>query len=224
MGDLPEIAAFTCRTISDVKLRVHAPMSSVMNTASARRAPLPVGSHKQCMKCGKLISRSAFACRRCGKRQRIRPRMMLLALTGFLLAGMFAVASASALLTPTHPQETAPAWPKMAAAPVNAKAATEVTAVDLWAAYARNAADADRQFRDKAIVVSGMVRSLERDYEGSVVARLSTGDAFETVNARLATRNDPTTVGVIKDRPVSLLCVGRGRLLGAPQLGGCFVR
>jgi hypothetical protein len=99
-----------------------------------------------------------------------------------------------------------------------------VTAVDLWAAYARNAADADRQFRDKAIVVSGMVRSLERDYEGSVVARLSTGDAFETVNARLATRNDPTTVGVIKDRPVSLLCVGRGRLLGAPQLGGCFVR
>jgi hypothetical protein len=68
------------------------------------------------------------------------------------------------------------------------------------------------------------VRSIERDYEGSMVARLSTGDAFETVNAKLATRNDPTMVGVTKGRPVSLLCVGRGALLGAPQLGGCFVR
>src|SRR4029079_18960543 len=132
--------------LSHVKLRAHAPMWSVMNTASARRAPLPVGSHKQCMKCGKLISRAAFACRRCGKRQRIRPRMMLLALTACLLGGMFAVASASALLTPAHPQETAPAWPKMAAAPVNAKASTEVTAAELWAAYARNTAEAERQF------------------------------------------------------------------------------
>jgi len=199
-------------------------MSSVMNPASDRRAPLPVRSHKQCMKCGKLISRAAFACRRCGKRQRIRPRTMLLALTGCLLAGMFAVASASALLTPVHPPETAPAWPKMAAAPVNAKASTEVTAAELWAASARNTAEAERQFRDKAIVVNGIVRSVERDFEGSMVARLSTGDAFETVNARLATRNDPTMIGVIKGRPVSLLCVGRGALLGAPQLAGCFVR
>ena len=74
------------------------------------------------------------------------------------------------------------------------------------------------------MVVTGVVRSVERDYEGSMVARLSTGDAFETVNAKLATRNDPTMVGVSKGRPVSLLCVGRGALLGAPQLGGCFVR
>lgn len=210
--------------LSYVKPRAHAPMSSVMNTATARRAPLPVGSHKHCLKCGKLVSRAAFVCRRCGKRQRILPRTVLVVLSGCVVAGMFAVASASALLTPTHPAETAPAWPKMAAAPVNAKAASEVTAVELWAAYARNAADADRQFRDKAVVVSGIVRSLEHDFEGSMVARLSTGDAFETVNARLATRNDPTMVGVIKGRPVSLLCVGRGTLLGAPQLGGCFVR
>ncbi|HEY7370975.1 MAG TPA: hypothetical protein VIF57_02270 [Polyangia bacterium] len=195
-----------------------------MTPAFDRRALPPVRSHKPCMKCGKLVSRAAFVCRRCGTRQRILPRTMLIALSGCLVAGMFAVASAGALLTPTHAPEVAPAWPKMAAAPVNAKAANEVTAVELWAAYARNAAEADRQFKDKAIVVSGIVRSIDRDFEGSMVARLSTGDAFESVNARLATRNDPTVVGVIKGRPVSLLCVGRGALLGAPQLGGCFVR
>jgi hypothetical protein len=196
-----------------------------MNTVSARRAPYPIKTnHKPCLKCGKLVSRAAFACRRCGKRQRMRPRTMLLALSGFLLVGMFAVASASALLTPPPAQEAAPAWPKMAAAPAIPKASAEVTASELWAAYARDPAQADRQFRDRAVVVTGVVRSIERDYEGSMVARLSTGDASETVNAKLATRNDPTMVGVSKGRSVSLLCVGRGALLGAPQLGGCFVR
>jgi hypothetical protein len=210
---------------SYVKPFGRAPMSSVMNTATNRRAPVPVrSSHRQCVRCGKLLSRAAFACRRCGKRQRIRPRTMLLALTGCLLAGMFAVASASALLTPVHVPEAAPAWPKMAAAPVIPRASAEVTAAELWAAYARDAADADRQFRDKSVVVNGIVQSIERDFEGSMVARLSTGDAFETVNAKLATRDDPTLVGVLKGRTVSLLCVGRGALLGSPQLGGCFVR
>jgi hypothetical protein len=200
-------------------------MSSVMNTASASRAPLPARhSHKPCAKCGKLVSRAAFACRRCGKRQRIRPRTMLTVLAVCLVGGMFAVASASALLTPTHPPEAAPVWPKTAAAPPLPSASTDVTAAELWAAYARNSAEADRQFRDKAVVVNGIVQSVDRDYDGSMVARLSTGDAFDSVNARLATRNDPSMVGVIKGRTVSLLCVGRGALLGAPQLGGCFVR
>jgi len=198
-----------------------------MNTAPVRRAPYPVSTgrtHKQCAKCGKLLSRAAFACRRCGKRQRMRPRTMMLVLSGCLVAGMFVVASASALLTPVHPPETAPTWPKEAAAPTMPKAAAEVTAPELWAAYSRNAREADRQFRDKSVLVTGIVRSLERDFEGSMVARLSTGDAYETVNAKLATRDDPTMVGVIKGRPVALLCVGRGTLLGAPQLASCFVR
>lgn len=177
------------------------------------------------MKCGKLVSRSAFVCRRCGKKQRMRPlRTVLLVLSGCLMAAMFAVASASALLTAPNPPEVAPAWPKTAAAPPMPKASAQVTASELWAAYARNAAEADHLYRDRSVVVNGIVRSVERDLEGSMVARLSTGDAFETVNAKLATRDDPTMVGVIKGRPVSLLCVGRGALMGAPQLGGCFVR
>jgi hypothetical protein len=196
-----------------------------MTTATVRRAPYALsGNHKQCMKCGKLVSRAAFVCRRCGKKQRVRPRTVFLVLSGCLVAAMFAVASASALLTAPNPPEVAPAWPKTAAAPPIPKASTEVTAPELWAAYARNAAQADRLYRDRSVVVNGIVRSVERDFEGSMVARLSTGDAFETVNAKLATRDDPTAVGVIKGRSVSLLCVGRGALMGAPLLGGCFVR
>ena len=141
-----------CRPTSRV---CRAPVDVVgMNTASSvRRAPFPVrGNHKQCMKCGKLVSRAAFACRRCGKRQRIRPRTMLLVLSGCLLVGDVRDrererAAARRRIRP----RSAPAWPKMAAAPAIPKAASQVTASELWAAYARDAAEADRQFRDKAV-------------------------------------------------------------------------
>jgi len=196
-----------------------------MNAAPVRRAPYPVRTdHKQCMKCGKLVARAAFVCRRCGKRQRVRPRTVVLALTSGAILAMFAVASASALLTPPRPVETTPTWPKAAAAPTIVKAAAEVTATELRAAYALNPVEADRQFRYKSVIVNGVVMTTERDFEGNMIARLSTGDALETVNAKLATRNDPTLVGVIKGRSVSLLCVGRGSIMGAPQLAGCFVR
>src|SRR6187551_2316287 len=151
--------------MAHVKERGRAVDVQVMNTAPVRRAPFAVRTpHKQCMKCGKLVSRAAFACRRCGKRQRIRPRTMVLVFSGCLLAGMFAVASAGALLTPPAVPDVAPAWPKMAAAPAIPKAAAQVTASELWAAYARDAAGADRQYRDRSIMVNGVVQSIERDF------------------------------------------------------------
>src|SRR5262245_60003309 len=100
-----------------------------MNTAYTRRAAYPaLHSHRQCVKCGKLVSRAAYACRRCGKRQRLRPRTLLIALSGCLVAGMVAVASAGAFLGAPNPPETAPAWPKAEAAPSLPRAASQVTA------------------------------------------------------------------------------------------------
>jgi hypothetical protein len=57
-----------------------------------------------------------------------------------------------------------------------------------------------------------------------MVVRLGTGDAFETVNATFATRNDSVLGTLAKGHAVSLLCVGRGALMGAPVIGGCFLR
>jgi ribosomal protein L40E len=193
--------------------------------ALTRQAPYPVRvQQRRCGKCGKLVSRAAYACRRCGKSQRVRPRVVLLCLAGGLMVGMFAVASASALLPQAHPAEAAaPALPaaRVVAAPARA---TEIGATDLWIAYSRDAAGADRAYRDRSLTVTGIVRSVDRNYEGDMVVRLGTGDAFDTVNATLATRNDPALSGLAKGRAVSLLCVGRGAMMGAPLLGSCFLR
>jgi hypothetical protein len=206
-----------------------------MSVALARQAPYPVRTaQRRCGKCGKLVSRAAYACRRCGKSQRVKPRVILLGLAGCLLVGMFAVASAGSLMGQTRPTEgsspvsvypLAPASSPPAAARARASThAPEIGAAELWMAYSRDAAGTDLSFRDHQLVVNGTVRSIERDFQGRLVARLSTGDAFETVNATMAIRDDAALIGVGKGRAISLLCVGRGVSMGAPLLGGCSVR
>ncbi len=205
-------------------------MCDAMSSAALdRRAPYEVrANHKRCGKCGKLVSRAAFVCRRCGTRQRIKPRTILLVLSFCLVAGMFAAAGASALVAPAR----APDMPMVGAGTgavetvpgPDVAGATSVGAADLWAAYARDPAGADRQFRDRSLLVTGTVRSLDRDFDGRAMLRLSTGDPYESVNAKLPTRSDAIIAGLTRGKSVTLLCVGRGRLIGAPLLTGCFVR
>jgi hypothetical protein len=209
-----------------------------MTSEVARRAAYPTGAHhKRCAKCGKLVARAAFQCRRCGKRQRVRPRWIMLGLGTCLMAAMFAVATVSALSSPAHSVEAA-SQPASGVTPENqvgiapgrsgrspdqAARAVTLTAADLWMEYARDPAGADREFRGRPVVVSGTVRSIERDFDGRLVVRLSTGGGLDTVNAKLAVREDSAVSLVGKGRPLSLGCVGRGALIGVPLLGNCSV-
>jgi ribosomal protein L40E len=198
-------------------------MSSI---ALSRQAPYPTRvQQRRCGKCGKLVSRSAYACRRCGKSQRIRPKTLFLCIAAGLVVGMFAVATASVFLPQAHQTETpAVAAAPAVRAPLAAVGAPEISASELWTAYSRDAARADHTYRDRSLTVTGVVRSIDRNYEGNMVVRLGTGDAFDTVNATLATRNDPALPGLAKGRVASLLCVGRGALMGAPVLASCFLK
>jgi hypothetical protein len=203
-----------------------------MSVALARQAPYPVRTaQRRCGKCGKLVARSAYACRRCGKSQRVRPRVIWLSLAGAWLGGMFAVASAGSIGTPGRSIETAvpsvmvqPAALARALPAISAGHLREISAVDLWRAYSRDAAGADQIYRDHPVVVSGTVHSVERDFEGRMIVRLTTGDAFETVNATMDSRDNLGLAGLAKGRAISLQCEGRGRSMGAPLLGACSVR
>ena len=148
-------------------------------------------------------------------------------LSGVLMVGMFASAVLSG--RPGRAADASPATAGvMAAVPLAPTVlrtagarSSEVSAADLWSAYTRDRVAADRSYRDQSLVVSGTVRAVDRNYEGEMVVRLATPDPFESVNATFASRNDPAVVGLAKGRVVSLLCLGRGALIGAPQLGSC---
>lgn len=147
-------------------------------------------------------------------------------MAGGLMVAMFGVAGAGALMPQAHPPETLLSGAKRLASPAPAASARapEVSASEMWTAYRLDAAAADRAYRDRSLVVTGTVRSVNRDYQGDMVVRLGTDDAFDTVNATLAARNDPAIATLVKGRALSLICVGRGALMGAPLLGSCFLR
>lgn len=153
---------------------------------------------------------------------------MLMASSLALVAAMFAIAINSSLFPDTRvadssvPTATTHATPPVLVASRLANA-TSVTASDLWMAYMRDPAAADRRFRDRSVVVSGRIRSIDRDFDGGMLVRLSTGDAMDTVNAKLAAKDDLVLRGAHKGREISLLCVGRGAAIGAPLLGSCLV-
>jgi hypothetical protein len=160
----------------------------------------------------------------------MRPKTMLLLACVGLMAAMFTVAILGTFGVSLRPAvETSAAV--VSAAPLSPLAprfaagqTPELTAAELWSAYTRDPVAADRQYRQHSLQITGTVRSVDRNFEGDMVVRLATPDPLDSVNATLATRNDPVLATLVKGRPVSLLCVGRGTIMGAPLLGGCFVR
>src|SRR5204863_4500327 len=105
------------------------------------------GAHRRCARCGKVVSRRTFVCRRCGKRQRIDPRATVLACAGLFLIGIFAVTAAGAQLPfPGLGRKSPGASSAPAALAPRGPGVATVTATELWSLYNLNAASADARF------------------------------------------------------------------------------
>lgn len=197
---------------------------SVAVVPQSVRAPRKSG-HKRCMKCGKVVSTRALACRRCGKRQRVNPTVIKLSLAGLFLAGLFIFAWVGPKLSYGRVADVAPPRPSLPhlAAP-QGQHPLAVSAAELWAAYNHDPAGADQSYKGKPLLVSGTVAGVSRDFRGDVVVRLTTGDPFETARATLSSRDSAITAAIIKGQAVSLACTGRGALIGAPILDACLPR
>jgi hypothetical protein len=181
------------------------------------------GSHKRCARCAKVVSARALVCRRCGKKQRLNPKVSLLVVAGVFLAGLFAVASAGPRLPFGRKDVASVAWsaPARPAEAAYGEVAARLTASELWEQYNLDAHKADARFRDKPLAISGVVRDVRKDFRGNVMLRLGTGDALETVRATLINRDDRVGVAPTRGQTVALRCTGRGALIGAPVLDSC---
>jgi hypothetical protein len=180
-------------------------------------------SHRRCARCGKVVSRRALVCKRCGKKQRVNPRAALLGLAGLFLIALFGVATANQRmpfgiggkrLNP-GPEPWSPY-----VAPRDATRAT-LTAAELWAQYNVDATSADARFKGKPVAVTGTVADVRQDYRGDVMLRLSTGDALETVRAAIVSHDDSGRSIPVRGQVVSLRCTGGGKLIGSPVLDNC---
>jgi hypothetical protein len=181
-------------------------------------------SHRRCARCGKVALRQALVCKRCGKKQRVNPRSVLLGLAGLFLLALFAIATASQRLPfgigRARASTASESWSPYV---VTGHEATRgaMTAAELWALYNDDTVAADARFKNKPVAITGTVADVRRDYRGDYMLRLSTGDALETVRAMIASHDDTGRSIPTRGQIVSLRCTGRGALIGSPVLDGC---
>jgi hypothetical protein len=88
---------------------------------------------------------------------------------------------------------------------VRAEEALRTSADSLFQAFASNEADANSQYLNKVIVVSGIVTSVETNTDGKTVIVLETGDLMFGVNCTLA---EPANPAVGQKILVRGICTG----------------
>jgi hypothetical protein len=179
--------------------------------------------HRRCARCGKVVSRRALHCRRCGKKQRMNPRSLMIMGSGVFLIALFAFATvgprlplAFARLRGEVPAASVPT-PLAGPAPV----AGTGTAAELWAAYGANAAAADAKWKGKPVAVTGTIVDVRRDFRGKFMVRLATGDALETVHASVVHQDIDVRALPARGQTISLRCTGAGLSIGSPVLDSC---
>jgi hypothetical protein len=181
--------------------------------------------HRKCAKCGKVISVRALACRRCGKRQRMSPRTMMLGLGCAVMVAMFAVAFMSGQMSGRASELSLAPGPAdalgMAGTPGSP---VRITAAGLLSAYQHDPASADRIYKEKRVAVTGEVMALPtRDFRGNVMLRLGMPEVLESVRATLAGSSSSVAVMVGKGQTISMVCTGEGALIGSPILRDCVL-
>lgn len=99
-----------------------------------------------------------------------------------------------------------------------------VSAVDLYAAYEDNEVRADQQFRDKQLLVRGVVSKIDKNAFESVFVYLQTSSTFGQVMAKIRPSAESSVASLSRGDLVELMCSGAHRTLGIPTLSGCSLR
>ena len=98
-----------------------------------------------------------------------------------------------------------------------------IGAVRLWREYEENEVAADTRYKGERLRVTGIIVSIERDYEGRPVLHLFGGNAIFPTLATLDKADIPAAARLKKGDEVVVRCIGAGRELRMPQLERCLM-
>jgi hypothetical protein len=98
-----------------------------------------------------------------------------------------------------------------------------VTAARLFADYDSNEVSADDKYKGKHLLVTGQIRSIDKDFLGKIVLDLSDGRSFNGVRARMIPSEKNLVSGLSKGQVIVVSCVGAGMTVRSPILNDCHV-
>jgi hypothetical protein len=95
-----------------------------------------------------------------------------------------------------------------------------IPASKLYEAYDANEVSADDKYKNRLLVVGGLVKSIDKDFRDDIIVRLA-GNRFSTVDAYIIESEKAKSAALVKGQEVFVLCRCDGRMVGSPILKGC---
>ena len=110
-------------------------------------------------------------------------------------------------------------------APTAPEAVIEITAEELWATYDKNELAGDQAYKDKTLVITGVVDSIESGLGDTPYLTLRAGDEynFSTPQAHFDKTETDGLVTLSKGDNITLKCKGNGEIMGSPMLSDCTI-
>ena len=94
----------------------------------------------------------------------------------------------------------------------------------LWRAYDENEVAADNVYKDRTLMVTGTLSSIDKDFLDNVILDLKSPNEFMNVRAELEDKEESKASKLKKGAQVIVECTGAGRLIGSPYLKDCKIR
>lgn len=179
---------------------------------------------KACKECRKEISSDANPCPHCGKKN---PHGMsaVMKYGGGFLGIMFGlpvlVGFCGAIASGNKSSNSTTSTAQAEEAPVAAQAPVAVDAMQLWRDYEANEVAADNAYKGRALAVTGVVASIDKNAFGSIIVRLATSNQFESVMATMEQSEANAAATLSKGVRVTVLCKGGTRIISSPSLDDC---
>ncbi len=105
-----------------------------------------------------------------------------------------------------------------------AETAVPVTSQQLFDAYDNNEMSADKQYKDKLLLIEGTVASIDSGLTDNAQVQLATSNDFMSVTATGDEAFNNAAASLSKGQTISVLCRGEGEVIGSPMVGDCVIQ
>ncbi|HZZ86074.1 MAG TPA: hypothetical protein VFE30_16205 [Anaeromyxobacteraceae bacterium] len=176
-------------------------------------------SMKPCKECKKEISSEAKVCPNCGKKSPTQSGGAKV--VGFIIGILFFIWLFGHIGGNATPSGTAASNAQEPARPAARTAGMEVDNRRLWQDYEANEVAADNVYRGKTLKVRGTVSSVDKDFMDNIVVHLASPNEFMNTMATVQKAEARQAAQLSKGQRISLICEGKGRVMGSPSLDDC---
>jgi len=180
----------------------------------------------RCKLCDKEISNEVKLCPNCGHRQNNRWLASSFQMSKIIYALLFMIIVVTLLNKCSNTTSTGIIENNVVSDTITDKAleqqiAVQVNVIQLYNDYKRNEISADNKYRNKKLIITGMIGSINRGIGDDYYITLIANNEYQDIRANFKVGYKDYLSKLQKFQNIKLSCVGDGMLIGSPILRDC---